>query len=310
MAKDLKGRVDYAIITVREEEFEAVLKRYPNYRPVKGERILCSLSEIAANDGSHANVIITRCLGQGESKARDVSEAIMDELSPQWILLVGIAGGYPAFEFGLGDVVISSKLIDFNIWAALEGRIQEFDVSGGRFHSSVEKLLQNLPAFKDALSNWSRTDTIGFLRPTLNLPDGLNHEDLYGEPSWRRKVFDCLKHYLEKRDPQPVVVIRPTISAGVLDKDTNLSEQWRVSARSVADVEMELAGVYNAVVSKTDILPRILGVRGISDIIGYKRSHDWLGYACHTAASFVYYLIQSGVMNLACTESTAGKEGT
>ncbi len=36
----------------------------------------------------------------------------------------------------------------------------------------------------------------------------------------------------------------------------------------------------------------VLAVRGISDIVGFKRSPEWTSYACHTAASFLVALLR------------------
>ena len=39
-----------------------------------------------------------------------------------------------------------------------------------------------------------------------------------------------------------------------------------------------------------------MAIRGVSDIVGYRRSHDWLNYACQTAASFSISLIKAGLL--------------
>jgi hypothetical protein len=38
-------------------------------------------------------------------------------------------------------------------------------------------------------------------------------------------------------------------------------------------------------------LTPVLAIRGISDIVGFKRSHEWVGYACHAAAAFTVALL-------------------
>ena len=38
----------------------------------------------------------------------------------------------------------------------------------------------------------------------------------------------------------------------------------------------------------------ILAIRGISDIVGFKREEQWTKYACTTAAAFAYALLRSG----------------
>jgi hypothetical protein len=52
---------------------------------------------------------------------------------------------------------------------------------------------------------------------------------------------------------------------------------------------MELAGVYKAAF---DYQKPVLAIRGISDIVGFERSHDWTEYACHSAAAFTLALLR------------------
>ena len=54
---------------------------------------------------------------------------------------------------------------------------------------------------------------------------------------------------------------------------------------------MEAAGVYRAARSAEREYP-LLVVRGLSDIVGFKRSDEWTRYACHTAASFTSALLR------------------
>src|SRR5262249_41446635 len=53
-------------------------------------------------------------------------------------------------------------------------------------------------------------------------------------------------------------------------------------ARQIQAVEMESAGVYRAVHGRVPFL----AIRGISDVVGFKRHPDWTAYACHSAAAF------------------------
>lgn len=45
---------------------------------------------------------------------------------------------------------------------------------------------------------------------------------------------------------------------------------------------MESAGLYKAAHGRVPFL----AIRGISDIVGFKRDPGWTSYACHTAAAF------------------------
>ena len=52
---------------------------------------------------------------------------------------------------------------------------------------------------------------------------------------------------------------------------------------------MEMAGVYQAA---HDAQKPVLAIRGISDIVGYKRSPEWTEYACHSAAALTIALLK------------------
>jgi nucleoside phosphorylase len=88
------------------------------------------------------------------------------------------------------------------------------------------------------------------------------------------------------------------ISANVLVKDADMVRQWQQSARHTSAVEMELGGVYRAARRGGQRDYRIVAIRGISDIVGFKRSGEWTSYACHSAAAFAHALLRSGVLQL------------
>src|SRR5690349_12092682 len=117
---DLKGKVDFGIITIREDEFEAVLQRFPDRLGLVSGRRQYNIRRLAIGDGDAYTVAIVRCAAQGNGEAQQVANALLDELAPRWLLVVGIAGGAPAFEFTLGDVVVSTDVCDFNVGAVLK----------------------------------------------------------------------------------------------------------------------------------------------------------------------------------------------
>jgi nucleoside phosphorylase len=91
---------------------------------------------------------------------------------------------------------------------------------------------------------------------------------------------------------RPLVTSRPVASSDVLVKSATELQQWQESARSVAAVEMELGGVYEAARQAHKQYP-VLAIRGISDVVGYKRDDEWTKYACNTAAAFAVALLRS-----------------
>ena len=65
-------------------------------------------------------------------------------------------------------------------------------------------------------------------------------------------------------------------------KDPELLFPWIATARDIRAVEMESGGVYRAARERCPML----AIRGISDLVGLKRSDDWTKFACASAAAF------------------------
>jgi nucleoside phosphorylase len=220
------------------------------------------------------------------------------ELQPRILLLVGIAGGVPSDDFSLGDVMLASRLHDFSVTAALQGGGSQLNVGGGRVHKIVEKLLAHLRALLHRMPNWNTRQAIRVDVPPVTVPDNLNADELYGTDDWKRKVIDSLRRrFPSDREPRlPLVYVGPTASSNQLVKDTDLVHHWQKAARSLTHIEMELAGVVQAAQDTDDEEVPVIGIRGLSDIVGFRRDADWTAYACHSAASFCLSMIESGVI--------------
>jgi nucleoside phosphorylase len=128
------------------------------------------------------------------------------------------------------------------------------------------------------------------------VPEITDRNKLYGNQEFREKVRKSLTFHFPagKRIRQPRYDIGPSATANVLLKNAELLTQWRKSARHLTHVEMEAGGVYQAARSGGHRNYPLLCVRGISDIVGFRRSPEWTEYACQTAASFVHALISYG----------------
>jgi hypothetical protein len=129
-ASDIKGKVDFGIITIREDEFQAVLKWFPQYGVAKGERSY-SLSNLKTNSFDSNLIAITRCNEQGTGEAQNLARDLIFDLQPKCIVLVGIAGAIPSDDFTLGDVVIATRLHDFSVKAATQTSDDTYSVTDG-----------------------------------------------------------------------------------------------------------------------------------------------------------------------------------
>ncbi len=282
----IRGHVDFGIITIREDEFRAVLQRFPPESVVQGNRIY-ALSHVQTIQSDSYLVAITRCVEQGTGEGQAVAQDLIRDLDPQWLVVVGIAGAVPDFEFTLGDVVAATRLHDFCVEAVIEGGAPEYAVTGGPMHRAVQDILAILPVWDKKLQGWNNESSIGMPRPPIDL----NPDNFYGDEKWQEKSRKTLGQQLNV-SRKPIVVTGPIVSSDRLVKDSELVKAWKQAARHTRAVEMELAGVYRAARQKDREYP-ILAIRGISDIVGFKRHPDWTRYACHSAAAFAYAFIKA-----------------
>lgn len=291
LAKDIKGSVDFALIAIREDEFEAVLHYFPPTAEAEGEHRTYEISDFQTAEGSIYRAAILRSLEQGHAAAQAATSDVISDLDPAWIVLVGIAGAVPEFEFSLGDVVLATRMIDFSITAALDGGTKETAHRGAPVHKAVQDFVSRLPAFKSRLGDWNHPSKLGVSIPLVSIEEGLSH---ITDDNWKDKLRRSLKHrfgFNEGNTPrQPIVTAAPIASGNMLVKDHSLLQDWLESARDLKAVEMELPGVFEAARRKVGDIP-VLAVRGISDIVGFKRDPAWTAFACKTAASLARALL-------------------
>lgn len=285
---DVKGKVDFGIITIREDEFEAVLHRFPAAGRVSGRRQY-NLRRVELPGGGSYLVAVLRCIEQGNGEAQSAAQDLLEDLSPQWLLVVGIAGGVPSDEFGLGDVIVSTRIHDFSVEAVLHEQGAEYALAGGPVDKDAAVLAANLPALKAELGNWSSAGPLGVERPALPTVESARSGDrLYGDANWRDKVLRALERQAGR--VQPLVTAGAIASSDRLIKDTDILKVWMKVARQILALEMESAGVYRATYGRR--VPT-LSIRGISDLVGLKREAHWTRYACHTAAAFTLALLKT-----------------
>ena len=299
--EDIQGQVDFGIITVRIDEFQAALDRFTPAHHVSGPKRYYEYARVSTATGRDCGVAIVRTLEQGQGAAQAVARDLIDELDPRWLLLVGIAGGIPDQEFTLGDVLLASRLHDFSVRAALEGKPSEFNTTGGPMHPKVDRLLAHIPAFADRLSDWNSEESIGCPKPNVDVPRKLLSNSMYGNQDWRQRVLASLRRHFPENEATrpPLCHVAAAACGNTLVKDAELAKEWLKFARHIGNIEMELGGVYLAARHGGTQDYRVLAVRGISDIVGFHRGPDWTAYACHSAASFAHALIRSGIINTA-----------
>jgi nucleoside phosphorylase len=292
MSISWKGQVDFGIITIREDEFEAVLQRFPE----KIETVSCQrryrLRRLQLSPSQAYIIAIVRCIEQGNGEAQAAARDLLEDLDPSWVFVVGIGGGVPANEFSLGDVIVSTHIADFSVEAVLKDQSREYALAGGSLHRDASKLVADIRGMvhDGELDGWNSPTAIPVSRPPVSIADDL----FYGDDDWRRDVREKIERHFQGQPPRPPLVATGAIaSSDRLIKDAEILQVWLKIARQTQVVEMESAGVYRAVYGRD--VP-FLAIRGISDIVGFKRHPDWTAYACHTAAAFLLAFLRIGVI--------------
>lgn len=273
----MRMTVDFGIITIREDEFEAVLERFPEEIGIVSGRREYNLRRLAPGDPY--TVAIVRCAAQGNGEAQQVANALLDDLSPRWLLVVGIGGAAPAFERTLGDVVVSTEVVDFSVGAVLKDGSHEYALQGWVTHAEARKHAANLPALRSHLGAWNSPASIRAPRPEIRVAP----KSFYGDARWKKTVRKTLEHHLAEARSEPRATAGAIACSDLVMKDAELFDVWLKITRQVIAVEMESAGIHRAASERH--VP-FLSIRGLSDVVGLVRDPRWTAYACHSAAAF------------------------
>jgi nucleoside phosphorylase len=290
-------RADIAIITTREDEFGAVFDRLEEYllEPLKGPSgRTYAIFSVPTRTNNACAISLERGSEQGNDVSQQVASDMIRDLDPQLLLVVGIAGGVPHNEFTLGDVIISSRIHNFNL-SAFNQQVITFDVKGG-IHPLVSNITAALPMYKSRLAGWNERDSIGIVRPPVDL--SWVQSNVYGDTEWHDDVLKSLNSHfgeLASNTRLPLFKTGSIASSNSLMKNTEIPTTWLKSARSILAVEMESAGVLQAA-QRIDKQYPVMAIRGISDIIGLERDERWTSYACQSAGAFTCAFIKAGIV--------------
>jgi nucleoside phosphorylase/CHAT domain-containing protein len=114
--------IDFLILTPLPEERDAVLRCLQSSRklpPSEHDIRVYYASDLSAtfSDGSATTyrVVLAPLLGMGRVEAANATGDAIRRWRPRYILLVGIAGGLAKAGVGLGDVLVSDQIVDYEL---------------------------------------------------------------------------------------------------------------------------------------------------------------------------------------------------
>jgi len=272
--------VDMAVLAIREDEHRAILSSLGRGVPYPGANRSYTIHTVQHEDGNSIVVAVVRVPRPGPGKAQSTAHSAIEDLDPTWVILQGIAGATPDNDYTLGDVIVGSHLHSFTVGAVKANGQIDFEDEGGHMTPRAEDLIALLPALDAQMAGWESLEG----RPVIDP----SKASLYGPDDWCARVMSSL--VANKTRSAPIALMRGMACSPFLVKNTELLEQWRESARDIAAVEMELAGVYEAA-RHLNREYSVLAIRGISDIVGLDREDVWTRYAAKAAASYTAKLI-------------------
>ncbi len=119
---EIQAPVDFVIVTALEEERDAVLRQLQSYHqlpPTDDDVRVYFASElpVSFSDGTSGvySVVVLPLLGMGRVDAANATSDAIRRWQPRYLLLVGIAGGISDKGIGLGDVLISDRVVDYEL---------------------------------------------------------------------------------------------------------------------------------------------------------------------------------------------------
>ena len=147
--------IDIGILTIRDDEFRAVLKAFEDDHGIYRSRHReYTLRTADAGQGTRYRLAILRQIEQGNGEAQEAARDLIDDLQPALLLVVGIAGGLPSDDISLGDVVLSTRVHDFSIEARKFQDATTYNVGGGSIAKEIAAGIANLSARETELGDW------------------------------------------------------------------------------------------------------------------------------------------------------------
>jgi len=295
--KNAKEPLRALLLTVTQAEYDAVdegLRTWPQY-PQRSERDDFTIVEFNNSVGRPIILYLRRLPRQGQTVAAAHTGAMLSELKDiDTLILCGICGCFPHNDVSLGDVVVQDQYLDFTIASALQGGTMPRPKGGG-LDPLLKALFSNTTKLQERLKNWRtkvRTPPADILIENLNNPDFFADRCYLSASEDKRKLKETLEASTKRT--RPSLFYGPGITANVLVKSEGLVSEWKKFSADASHVEMEIGGVYEAVdaiAMYTKRRVRLVPIKAVSDVVGFKKDDAWTSHACHVAAAFTFALL-------------------
>ncbi len=256
--------IDFLLITALEEERDAVLSRLPGYQQLPASHddvrvyYLATVQAVQAGGSGCTYTVILCMVGMGRVPASTATSDAIRRWAPDYVVLVGIAGGLKSAGVELGDILIAEQIADYESQKVKEDKI-EIRWSALPVDHRLLEFSRSIPA-----ATWQAEIKV-------NRPHGDQ-----GQPK---------RHTGTITTGDKVIAVTAILESF---RDQN----WP----KLIGVEMEAGGA--AVSAHQSVhRPGFFMVRCVSDQAGNKASKrvkEWRPYACDTAAAFAIVLLRNG----------------
>lgn len=251
--------IDFLIITALEKEAKAVISRLDNhtterYQAQDIRTYHCGNVPLRGTDRAY-RVVVVLLPSMGEIAAATATTDAVVHWNPQFVLMVGIAGGFAQDDLDLGDVVVADQVVGYEYGKVTDDEIKPRD----RVYPASSLLLDRVRNFWD--DAWAQQ--IGVPRPS------------------------------NAKRAAPKLFVGPIASGNkVIASEKFRAELTRRWPKLIA-VEMEGEGVFAAVFDRPQIRGTLV-IRGISDMADERKGDEWQEYAANAAAAYTIAFLHSG----------------
>lgn len=239
-------------MTALPKELAAVLEYFPTLEKVTvGDSRTYYQGIVVAHDGTSKYRVVAALLqSMGNVQAAAETAELMQHWTPRYVVMCGIAGGLRRGELQLGDVVVGTEVVYYELGKVREGGVERRPVS-------------------------YRSDSL--------LIDRAMH--MHQGSAWRARLPS--RPDRSASDARvPAVHFAPVASGDKVIASAADAEGLRSLHPKLAAVEMEGGGVAASAFAAARRVG-FLVVRSICDFADRSKNDNWQEYAAHASASFL-----------------------
>jgi len=258
-----KVSIDFGIITVKNCERDAINEVLNLEKRRDSDGFICFEGSVKhLKSGKEFNIIHY----SGDQGNVEVSPFVSKLLkwNPNYIIMIGIAGGISSNKVKIGDVLVSEKIIYYSKMKLTDSK-QERRPSEYKPDTLLWSNFRNFPSSKEE-GKWVN-----------NI-----------KPEYRTELFNKLG--------KPIVHYGPIFSGELLVKSKNKVEELLDIDKKTIGFEQESAGVFEQ--TRYDIdRPRTISIRGTSDLADNPNSETWDDYheyASNVVATYFHEFLKNG----------------